>query len=75
MPNGMNKRNDMGFDRSVLNVVEQLNQTVLEPETWPVALASAVTLLRGDHAALYTNQEFCGDNSLWRLCGIERAEY
>ncbi len=47
----------MGFDRSVLNVIEQLNQTVLQPETWPVALANAVSLLGGDHAILFTNRE------------------
>jgi len=47
----------MGNRRPILNAIEQLSQTVLEPATWPVALDAAVNLLGGDHAVLFTNKQ------------------
>jgi DNA-binding CsgD family transcriptional regulator/PAS domain-containing protein len=60
----------MDLERATLDVIEQLSQTVLQPETWAAALASAIALVNGDHAILLTNRASAMTNPFAVAAGL-----
>jgi hypothetical protein len=64
----------MEIRRPILNAIEQLSQTVLEPTTWPGALNAAVNLLGGDHGVLVANRQSAATLRFGVFAGLDAGD-